>query len=127
MEDVGIHTYFMAISYILHPFGIFCDHLVYFMVIYLVIFPRFGMLYQEKSGNPGANVRATHQIKRTGLRATKHQIPDELETMKTTIVLLALAAGFVAGGPAASVSDCVEVSIHQGYQIREPKPGKNRI
>jgi hypothetical protein len=27
------------------PFGIFSGHLVYF--------PRFGMLYREKSGNPG--------------------------------------------------------------------------
>jgi hypothetical protein len=29
---------------ILWPFDIFCGHLVYF--------PRFGILYQEKSGNP---------------------------------------------------------------------------
>jgi hypothetical protein len=35
--------YFMATWPILRPFGIFCDHLVYFF--------RFGMLYQEKSGN----------------------------------------------------------------------------
>jgi hypothetical protein len=45
--------------------GIFYDHLVYFtaiekiigrMVYFVVIwciFPRFGVLYQEKSGNPG--------------------------------------------------------------------------
>jgi hypothetical protein len=48
-EDVGIFfwrlVYFTAISYI---FG----HLLYYMVIWY-IFPRFGMLYQEKSGNPG--------------------------------------------------------------------------
>jgi hypothetical protein len=37
----------MAIGNILWPFGIFCGHLVYF--------PRFGMLYLEKSGNPGFN------------------------------------------------------------------------
>jgi hypothetical protein len=36
MENVGIH--------ILQPFGIVCGHLVYFS--------RFGMFYQEKSGNP---------------------------------------------------------------------------
>jgi hypothetical protein len=30
---------------------IFCGHLVYFRVIWY-IFPRFEMLYQEKSGNP---------------------------------------------------------------------------
>jgi hypothetical protein len=33
------------LAYILWPFGIFCGDLVYF--------PRFGMLNQEKSGNPG--------------------------------------------------------------------------
>jgi hypothetical protein len=32
------------IRFILWSFGIFCGHLVYF--------PRLGMLYQEKSGNP---------------------------------------------------------------------------
>jgi hypothetical protein len=31
--------------------GLFNDHLVYFMDIWY-IFPRFGMLYKEKSGNP---------------------------------------------------------------------------
>jgi hypothetical protein len=35
--------------------GIFCGHLVNFMVIW-DIFPRFGMLYQEKSGNPDVKV-----------------------------------------------------------------------
>jgi hypothetical protein len=35
----------MAIWSILLPFGIFYD--------FLYIFPRFGMLSQEKSGNPG--------------------------------------------------------------------------
>jgi hypothetical protein len=44
--------------YIMGPFGLFygyvgisCGNLVYFMVIWY-IFSRFGMLYQEKSGNP---------------------------------------------------------------------------
>jgi hypothetical protein len=36
----------------LRPLEIFYDHLVYFMVI-RYIFPRFGISYQEKSGNPG--------------------------------------------------------------------------
>jgi hypothetical protein len=40
------------ISSILLSFGIFYGHLVYFMVI-LVYFPRFGLFYLEKSGNPG--------------------------------------------------------------------------
>jgi hypothetical protein len=42
---------FMSIWSILRPFGICCLHLVYFMD-FGYIFPRFGMLYQEKSGNP---------------------------------------------------------------------------
>jgi hypothetical protein len=43
------------------PFGLFYDHLVYFVaildILHMVIwyiFPRFGMLCKEKSGNPGA-------------------------------------------------------------------------
>jgi hypothetical protein len=35
--------------YILWPWGLFYDHLVYFVAI---CYSRFGMLYQEKSGNP---------------------------------------------------------------------------
>jgi hypothetical protein len=43
-------VYFMDIlsilrQYMLLPFGVFCGN--------LVCFPRFGPLYQEKSGNPG--------------------------------------------------------------------------
>jgi hypothetical protein len=48
MENLGVFydhlVYFTAIGNILWPFGIFCGHLVYF--------PCFGILYQEKSGNP---------------------------------------------------------------------------
>jgi hypothetical protein len=44
---------FMAIWSILQPFGIFCGNLEHFMIIWY-IFPRFGMLHQEKSGNPGS-------------------------------------------------------------------------
>jgi hypothetical protein len=46
-----ILVYFMTISSILWPLEIFYFHLVYFVVI-LYIFPRFGTLDQEKSGNP---------------------------------------------------------------------------
>jgi hypothetical protein len=41
--------------YILWSFGIFYNHFVSFMVYFVVIrlnFPRFGMLYRVKSGNP---------------------------------------------------------------------------
>jgi hypothetical protein len=47
-----ILLYFMAIWFILLPFGIFCGH---FGIVYgyLANFSRFGMLHQERSGNPG--------------------------------------------------------------------------
>jgi hypothetical protein len=49
MEHLGIFydhlIYFTAIENILWAFGIFCGNLLYF--------PRFGILHQEKSGNPG--------------------------------------------------------------------------
>jgi hypothetical protein len=38
--------------HILRPNGTFCGHLVHFVVIWY-IFPSFGTLYREKSGNPG--------------------------------------------------------------------------
>jgi hypothetical protein len=59
-------SYFMAVWSILRPFGIgilwpfglFYGHLVYLRPLgifcgHLVNVSRFGMLYQEKSGNPG--------------------------------------------------------------------------
>jgi hypothetical protein len=44
--------YFMDTWSILRSFVIFYGHLVWFMVIWY-IFSRFGILYREKSGNPG--------------------------------------------------------------------------
>jgi hypothetical protein len=41
----------MAIRSILRPHGQFCGCFVYFTVIWYS-FSRFGILYQEKSGNP---------------------------------------------------------------------------
>jgi hypothetical protein len=49
MENIGN---FKTIWSILWPLEIFFGHLVYFVVIWY-IFPHFGILYQEKSGNPG--------------------------------------------------------------------------
>jgi hypothetical protein len=46
--DWKMFIYFMAIWDILWPFGIFYGHLVHFF--------GFGIMYQEKSGNPGSNV-----------------------------------------------------------------------
>jgi hypothetical protein len=48
MENVGI--FYVPVVYLL-PLEIFYGHVVYFVVIWH-IFPRFGMLYQEKSGKP---------------------------------------------------------------------------
>jgi hypothetical protein len=52
MENVCIFyghlEYFMTILFILWSFGIFCGNLVHFS--------RFGMLYQDKSGNPARGV-----------------------------------------------------------------------
>jgi hypothetical protein len=58
MEDVGM---FMDIWSILQTFGIVCDHLVYVVVIWN-IFSRFGMLNQEKSGNPGLRYQKFQQL-----------------------------------------------------------------
>jgi hypothetical protein len=44
--------YILCTFGLLRPFDIFYDHLVHFVVIWY-IFLRLGMLYQEKSGNPG--------------------------------------------------------------------------
>jgi hypothetical protein len=53
MENLGIHydhlVYFKA-------FGNILGRLVYFVVIWY-IFPHFGILHQEKSGNPAAEGR----------------------------------------------------------------------
>jgi hypothetical protein len=49
-----ILVYFMTIWSNLRPLQIFFGHLVYFVVIWY-IFIRFGILDQEKSGNPVLN------------------------------------------------------------------------
>jgi hypothetical protein len=46
----------VAISFILWQFDIFCGRLLYFS--------HFGILYQEKSGNPGWTI-AVHQNERS--------------------------------------------------------------
>jgi hypothetical protein len=46
-------VYFMNICPILRPINIFYGPLVYFVVIWY-IFPRVGILYLQKSGNPDA-------------------------------------------------------------------------
>jgi hypothetical protein len=51
MEVVGI---FRAILSILRPYGVLYGQLVHFVVIWY-IFPQFGILYLDKSGNPGVH------------------------------------------------------------------------
>jgi hypothetical protein len=48
----------MTIWSILRPLEIFNGHLVYFLVIWY-IFPGFGILDQEKSGNPDPEAKNT--------------------------------------------------------------------
>jgi hypothetical protein len=58
--------------------GIFNGHLVYFVVIWYITFSRFGMLFQEQSGNLAAEadfsrpvvyiLRAGHEISYPGRR-----------------------------------------------------------
>jgi hypothetical protein len=50
MEDVVI-IYGNLVYFYRYRYGISFGHSLYFMVIWY-IFARFGMLYQEKSGNP---------------------------------------------------------------------------
>jgi hypothetical protein len=46
------------------PFGTFCGHLVGTFCGHLVhIFPRFGMLYRQKSGNPASGPRGPPRFK----------------------------------------------------------------
>jgi hypothetical protein len=51
-----ILVHLMTLLSILRPLEIFYGHLVYFVVIWY-IFPRFGILDQQKSGNPGPDPR----------------------------------------------------------------------
>jgi hypothetical protein len=44
--------YFVPIGNILQTFGVFYKHLLHFVFIWY-IFSGFGIMYQEKSGNPG--------------------------------------------------------------------------
>jgi hypothetical protein len=64
MVEVGTYITWRFDLHILRLFGIFCGHWVYFMVV-LYIFPRFGMLYQEKSGNPDQNIFLLTNLKQS--------------------------------------------------------------
>jgi hypothetical protein len=59
--DWKMFIYFTDIWNILQTFGIFYRHLEYFMTIWYILcsfgtfFSGFGIMHQEKSGNPGCN------------------------------------------------------------------------
>jgi hypothetical protein len=64
IDNVGIFydhlEYFTAVRYNLWQFGIVCS--------YLVHFSRFGILYQENSGNPAAQHQVGDQLIGSGQR-----------------------------------------------------------
>jgi hypothetical protein len=62
MENVGIFCVWPFVGNILQKVGTFYVNFGYLPVIWY-IFPRFGILYQEKSGNP-----ADHKLKLEGVR-----------------------------------------------------------
>jgi hypothetical protein len=56
-----VYIFFMAIWNILWIFGIFYNHLVHFVFICYIL-SGFGIMYQEKSGNPGQCYQYVHEI-----------------------------------------------------------------
>jgi hypothetical protein len=64
------------------PFGLFYGHLLNFVAIWyiawligivyghLVYFPRFGMLYKKKSGNPFSNGSNSYRVTNSNKRFT---------------------------------------------------------
>jgi hypothetical protein len=64
MEEMLI--YYTAVWFILRLLGIVCGHLAYFMVIWY-IFSHFGMLPQEKSGNPALTVNGRSELTTLGI------------------------------------------------------------
>jgi hypothetical protein len=62
----------MALWYTFCGFGNFCDRLAY-SVVFGYNFPSFGMLHQEKSGNPGAIFKREPMFKNRKLSRTKVQ------------------------------------------------------
>jgi hypothetical protein len=72
--DWKMLIYFMAIGTILWIFGIFYDHLVPFLFIWY-IFPGFGNICQEKSGNPAGRLRRNRLPCVTVIASLKSALP----------------------------------------------------
>jgi hypothetical protein len=73
--DCKMLIYFMPICNILQALGIFYDHLVHSVFI-LYIFSGFGIIYQEKSGNPETTY--THRAHAPSCRSNWH-LGDNLQ------------------------------------------------
>jgi hypothetical protein len=71
--DWKMLIYFMAICSILRTFGIFYNQMVCTFCVHLVHFSGFGIMYQEKSGNPGL-----HWKTKTRSAAKTHQRQDKV-------------------------------------------------
>jgi hypothetical protein len=77
MEDDGIFyghlVHFTVLCYILWTFGIVSGNLVYFS--------RFGILYREKSGNPGPQAQTLHTTCGPELRPHLHRNEEMFGTL----------------------------------------------
>jgi hypothetical protein len=83
---------FVAIRSILLPFRIFYGLLVYFVVI-LAYFSRFGMLYQDKSGNPDP---ASEQRRNSRQKFPRHVFSSKQQQVRSWrrgLVVLSLLSG----------------------------------
>jgi hypothetical protein len=63
--------YFLAIWNILWVFGIFCDHSEHIVLIWYS-FSCFGIMHQEKSGNPDPNCVAWFCATRSDTKLSVH-------------------------------------------------------
>jgi hypothetical protein len=75
-----ILVYFMTVWSILRPLQIFYGHLVYF-VVFWYIFPRFGILDQEKSGNPASSSDHLEKFPLCGFRSLGILFPSSAKNV----------------------------------------------
>jgi hypothetical protein len=67
----------------IRPLEIFYGHFVYFMVIWY-IFPRFGILDQEKYGNPGLDVLCGGLLLNVGEIKKMNAADDPIQRSRVT-------------------------------------------
>jgi hypothetical protein len=97
----------MAIWNILQTFGIFFNHLVHFVFVWYV-FSGFGMMYQEKSGNSGANASSSYYVS-TGLAVVKQL--DSIESYKMNLLNKSLSMNVFWMRGMAFIPDKMEPDI----------------